>query len=174
MFDELKSIPNQLTLLRLVIIPVMYFLALNGYKQIFIILFILAGVTDVLDGFLARRLEKKSSFGNNFDSVADRIFYISLTPWFFLFEKEFLSTKLLDLVIFAVLIIIFQLINFYLNKKFIFRHTYLAKFSAVMTYLLLLLALFIKLNNAILYTILSLAVISSIEEIMLNVKTILK
>lgn len=170
MINELKKIPNQLTLLRILIIPLMYFLAINKYTQAFAILFLFAGITDFLDGFLARRLNQESSFGNSFDSVADRIFYVSLIPWFFLFEKEFLLYRLKEVIVFASVIIIFQIFNLCLNKKFVFRHTYLAKFSAIITYILLLFSIFYGLNDFIFYTIITAVIFSNLEEFLLNLK----
>jgi CDP-diacylglycerol--glycerol-3-phosphate 3-phosphatidyltransferase len=68
--------PNILTLIRILIIPVIvvvYFLPLRKAHEIVTFLFVLAAITDWLDGFLARRLNQGSSFGAFLDPVADKL-----------------------------------------------------------------------------------------------------
>ncbi len=70
------SIPNLLTLGRIFAIPIFviaYFLAPESSKIIPVTIFSLAAVTDLLDGYLARKLEKVSSFGTFLDPVADKL-----------------------------------------------------------------------------------------------------
>ncbi|MCC5831089.1 MAG: CDP-alcohol phosphatidyltransferase family protein [Phycisphaeraceae bacterium] len=76
------QIPNQLTLLRLVL-AALFFLALNQYRYdppqwtwilwAAIGLFILAGLTDMLDGYLARRWKVESTFGRIMDPFCDKV-----------------------------------------------------------------------------------------------------
>ena len=66
--------PNLLTLLRVALIPVigaLYLLDFSGY--IVAIVFLLAGLTDWLDGYLARHLNETSPFGAFLDPVADKL-----------------------------------------------------------------------------------------------------
>jgi cardiolipin synthase len=64
---------NQLTILRIVFVPV--FIILLAYKEIgwALGIFVLAGVTDVLDGIIARRLGQKTSIGAVLDPLADKL-----------------------------------------------------------------------------------------------------
>lgn len=69
-------IPNLLTLFRVALIPVlvvMYFLPLSSREAIITIIFLLAAVTDWLDGFLARRMNAASALGAFLDPVADKL-----------------------------------------------------------------------------------------------------
>ena len=79
MLGELQRIPNQLTALRVVLTVALFWLV-EGNRGIFVGVFIIAGLTDVADGYLARRLRLQSDFGNNFDSLADG-FMIVCAPW---------------------------------------------------------------------------------------------
>ena len=66
--------PNLLTLFRMALIPVvvvLYFMPIAGVYVTAV--FLLAGLTDWLDGFLARRLEQTSQFGEFLDPVADKL-----------------------------------------------------------------------------------------------------
>lgn len=70
------NIPNQLTLLRIILIPVfvlVYYLPFDWSNLVACIIFALAGITDVLDGYLARKLNQTSSLGAFLDPVADKL-----------------------------------------------------------------------------------------------------
>jgi CDP-diacylglycerol--glycerol-3-phosphate 3-phosphatidyltransferase len=72
----LAQLPNALTVLRLGLIPVFVVLMLgsdDGYSWPAAIVFGVAGVTDQIDGFLARRWHVESQFGKVADPLADRL-----------------------------------------------------------------------------------------------------
>ena len=72
----LAQLPNALTLARLVLIPVYVALIVTadgGYSWPAAIVFGVAGVTDQVDGFLARRWHVESAFGKIADPLADRL-----------------------------------------------------------------------------------------------------
>ena len=75
-FREIFYFSNQLSLLRVVLIlPIYYFLKLDtttgSYWAVFLML--LAALTDILDGKLARKLNQQSDFGRILDPLADKI-----------------------------------------------------------------------------------------------------
>jgi len=70
------TIPNILTLLRIVLIPVLvvvFYIPGQWTYQVSAAIFGLAAVTDWLDGYLARRWEQTSAFGAFLDPVADKL-----------------------------------------------------------------------------------------------------
>ncbi len=72
----LAQLPNALTVLRLLMIPLFVVLMLgadDGYSWPAAIVFAVAGVTDQVDGFLARRWHVESAFGKIADPLADRL-----------------------------------------------------------------------------------------------------
>ena len=72
----LKELPNQLTMFRIAIGPVLLFLYpldIHALKLICGFLFAIAGFTDWLDGFLARRYGIESKFGATLDPIADKV-----------------------------------------------------------------------------------------------------
>ncbi len=75
--------PNLLSALRALSVPVLLALAWNGAAGAFLILFGVALLTDVLDGALARRLGQESDFGARLDQSADFALWISfpLCAW---------------------------------------------------------------------------------------------
>lgn len=74
----LKHIPNALTILRFFIIPfIIYYLVKNEYIFAFIML-ALSGLTDVLDGAIARKFNLITNFGKLVDPLADKLTQISV------------------------------------------------------------------------------------------------
>ena len=74
--SPLAQLPNALTVVRLALIPVFVALVLgsdNGYSWPAAIVFGAAGITDQLDGWLARRWRVESPFGKIADPLADRL-----------------------------------------------------------------------------------------------------
>ena len=70
------NLPNLLTLLRVLLIPVMvvvYLLDVSWSHLVATIIFVIAAITDWLDGYLARRLKQDSKFGAFLDPVADKL-----------------------------------------------------------------------------------------------------
>ncbi len=72
----LFNAPNTLTLLRIVLIPVfvlLFYLPLPWARLACATVFLVAAITDWIDGYLARRLEQTSRFGAFLDPVADKL-----------------------------------------------------------------------------------------------------
>jgi CDP-diacylglycerol--glycerol-3-phosphate 3-phosphatidyltransferase len=72
----LQQLPNALTVARLLLIPIFVALMLNaegGHSWAAGIVFGVAGITDQIDGYLARRWHVESDFGRVFDPLADRL-----------------------------------------------------------------------------------------------------
>ena len=70
------NLPTWLTLFRVLLLPVMvivYYLPFRGANLTAALVFVLAGFTDWLDGYLARRLQLTSAFGAFLDPVADKL-----------------------------------------------------------------------------------------------------
>lgn len=68
---------NQLTLLRLLLIPAFAILVIYGYMGSALLVFSLAGLTDVLDGLIARRTGQKTTLGAWLDPMADKLLLVT-------------------------------------------------------------------------------------------------
>lgn len=69
---RLKNIPNILSLIRLLLVPVFVLLFLGGKTTAAAIVFIISGITDVLDGYIARKYNFISNVGKVLDPLADK------------------------------------------------------------------------------------------------------
>lgn len=70
----LLTIPNVLTVLRLAAIVPFFWLTMQGRDREALTLFLIAGLTDTLDGTIARRFGQVSKIGRLFDPLADKLF----------------------------------------------------------------------------------------------------
>lgn len=73
------NLPTYLTLLRIALIPVLvivFYSPTQYANEICVAIFILAAITDWLDGYLARRMEQQTSFGAFLDPVADKLMVV--------------------------------------------------------------------------------------------------
>jgi cardiolipin synthase len=68
---------NQLTLLRVVLIPAFVILVVYGYFGWALVVFVTAGLTDALDGLLARWWRQKTSLGAWLDPMADKLLLVT-------------------------------------------------------------------------------------------------
>ena len=70
------NLPNKLSILRIVMVPlfvVMYFLAFTWSPYVALAIFILAALTDMLDGYIARKYNLVTDLGKFLDPIADKI-----------------------------------------------------------------------------------------------------
>lgn len=68
-----KTTANQLTVLRIVLVPVFISFLISDEKGWALVIFLLAGITDALDGLIARRFGQKTSIGGVLDPIADKL-----------------------------------------------------------------------------------------------------
>jgi cardiolipin synthase len=73
-WQQLGTVPNLLSLLRLALVPVFLVLILNGRNVEAIIVLAVASITDYLDGYFARKLKQETRLGQLLDPAADRLY----------------------------------------------------------------------------------------------------
>jgi len=77
--DQIFTIPNILSYIRILMIPVIIILYCTFHNYILAsILVLLSGITDVVDGFIARKFNMVSDFGKFIDPVADKLTQIAM------------------------------------------------------------------------------------------------
>ncbi len=95
------NVPNALTMLRFLMIPLYVALFWKGLKYWALFTFLLAGCTDVLDGWIARRYNLITNFGKLMDPLADKLMGITA-----LFSMTVGTAQIPAVVPWAVLIVI--------------------------------------------------------------------
>ena len=71
------TLANQLTILRIALVPAFVLLVIYGYLGAALLVFTIAGATDALDGLIARRAGQRTSLGAWLDPVADKLLLVS-------------------------------------------------------------------------------------------------
>jgi len=158
-----RFFPDGLSLFRLVVSPLFLFLPFGGIP--FFLLYGLCGLSDIADGFLARKWQTATRFGSTLDSLADLAFFVfigvaiwPLLPWqagFSVWTGVIFLLRLLSLTI-----------GWLRFHAFGWSHT-LANKVVGMALFLVPLGLFFGFNDVLLYLILSLASFSSVEELLI-------
>lgn len=87
----LKYIPNSITVFRMLLVFVFIYVFNSGYENKGIIsacVFIMSGISDVLDGYLARKFKIESTFGKLMDPLADKLMQITVAICIASIEKS--------------------------------------------------------------------------------------
>jgi len=71
------TVANQLTILRIMLIPAFVLLVVYGYLGWSLVTFLVAGITDALDGLIARRAGQRTSLGAWLDPLADKLLLVT-------------------------------------------------------------------------------------------------
>jgi CDP-diacylglycerol--glycerol-3-phosphate 3-phosphatidyltransferase len=130
------------------------------------ILFI--GLTDILDGYIARKFNQKTFIGAWLDSIADFVFYLSLILYMIIFDFEYLI-NLKYLIIIIMSIKIFSLIICFLKyKKLGFLHIWGNKVSGIIAFIGICFFVLTK-NIIVIKTGLYVSMIFSLEELAINI-----
>ena len=132
MAKTIYSIPNLLSLLRLALVPVLALTAAQGQKDWFLILLAVSLLSDMLDGYFARKLQQTSELGARLDSWADMLTYAAMILgiyllWPSIFEQQ--KIFLLAATLSYILPVMLALSRF---GSFPSYHTWGAKLAAVL------------------------------------------
>jgi len=71
------TLASKITIVRVIMVPVFMFLMLSGLQIPAFVVFVLASVTDFVDGYIARKYNQVSDFGKFMDPLADKLLVIS-------------------------------------------------------------------------------------------------
>lgn len=123
---------NGITFYRLIMGPVLIFLAIAGNIDLFKWLLPVSFATDLVDGTLARKYQVSSKFGAILDSIADDITVAAAIVGMFLLKHEFIMSQLWLLIFVLFLFAIQTAYALIKYKRITSFHTYLAKIAAIL------------------------------------------
>jgi len=120
------SLPNIISLARLVLVPVVIVLIVDAQWQGAFLLFLLAGISDAVDGFLAKRYDLRTELGAYLDPLADKALLVSI--YVTLGILAVLPGWLVILVVFRdVMIIVAVLVSWVMGNPITIAPSYLSK-----------------------------------------------
>lgn len=160
----MKHIPNCLSMLRILLcLPL---IVLDPFGFWFLLLYTIAGITDMIDGPIARRTNTVTPFGANLDAAADLLFALivffriipelEIIPWMFAWILSIIALKFLSIFV-----------SYIRHGELVLLHTYANKFTAFSLFLFPLLFVLMDLNLLLLI----LCIIASMaffEELLIN------
>jgi CDP-diacylglycerol--glycerol-3-phosphate 3-phosphatidyltransferase len=89
--DHFRKPPNQLSAFRLLLVPLLWAAAGFGQSAIVAVGLALGALSDILDGFLARRFNMQSEFGSRLDAIADTLTLLSAVGWVLLLQPQLIE-----------------------------------------------------------------------------------
>ncbi len=163
------TVPNGLSLSRLVLLPLLYVFVIKNMGIAFLVSYIILGSTDYFDGLTARRLNQKTDFGKMLDSIADIPFYLSSAYFMYKLYWSYLEPNMRLLIGMLALFGSSLIVSAIRCRKPILMHTFILKLCGILVYFLLISSFF--LNTTVFVTvILVLYCIGFIEEIVIFIK----
>ena len=137
----LKHVPNALTIIRFLLIPVIVISIFNGDYIIAFIFFTLSGITDIADGFIARKFNLISNFGKLMDPLADKLTQIATIASLTL--KDIIPIWILAIVLLKELIMIAGA-SFLYGKDVVVYSKWYGKLATVLFYVAIVFSLLIN------------------------------
>lgn len=118
---------DELTLLRLLLVPPLWVLALLDMRVPLGIGLAVAGLTDVLDGPIARRQGSSSRIGSQLDSIADHTLTTSALLWLIMFRPAFFREYAAVLITWGAFAVVTLIVGYARFRRFANLHLYSAK-----------------------------------------------
>lgn len=164
----MNYLPNILSISRIIFVILLLFTYKNSW--IFVVLYVLTGLTDIFDGVIARKTNSQSRFGARLDSFADVMMYGVLCVLFFYWAGDLLVPFALFIVLIASVRMISLLIAAYKYHAFVSVHTWGNKLAGLLIFMApVVYSAFKSLN--FLWIVGLVALLSAIEEMLIHLKS---
>lgn len=134
------NVPNILTGMRFVLIPVFGYYLMTGNYYTAVFLFLLGGLTDVLDGLIARKFNLITSWGKLADPLADKL--MQITALVILTIKYLIPPQLLAIVIAKEVFMGIGTILLYKQKNYVVSANWYGKLATVVFYFAIIMIIF--------------------------------
>ncbi|WP_246240303.1 CDP-alcohol phosphatidyltransferase family protein [Anaerocolumna sedimenticola] len=161
----MKYIANMITATRIVLSLILFFMF--QYPWIFITLYMICGLSDILDGYIARKTNTQTELGAKLDTIADLIFFTIIAAFVILWMRQ----ELIRFIPFLILIMIIRLINIgigvYKYHTFVILHTWGNKFTGLLTFITPIISIIHQYE--VLWLICGIAVLSALEETLIHI-----
>lgn len=156
------NIPNVLTMVRFLLIPVFvyFFFSQNQYSlEIAVSVFILSGITDTLDGYFARRLNQITKLGIVLDPLADKIMLVTVLASVTISNN--IPIWIVAVVALKEILMIAGAISLYNERDVVIPANKFGKISTILSYMAILAVLFeLPYNRTILYTYIAITILA--------------
>jgi cardiolipin synthase len=174
MLRQLRSAPNLLTLMRLIFVPFVVVAIQQRKYEWALAIFVAAGVTDGLDGLLARILKQKTTLGQYLDPIADKLL---LSTMFLMLSIAHIIRWPVTIMVFGrdIIILIVCTLLYATGTMKVFRPSWFGKANTAAQIVSVPLALFYEINKSnwahlakrwSIYTTVALTIISGVHYVL--------
>lgn len=164
----MNYIPNILTISRIIFVFLLLFSYKNGWA--FVVLYAAAGLTDLLDGWIARKTNTQSRFGAQLDSFADLLMYGVLCVLFFYWAGDILVPFVLLIALIACVRGMSLFIAAYKYHTFVSLHTWGNKLAGLLLFISPVVYIALK-SVGFLWFAGLVALFSAVEEMLIHIKS---
>jgi CDP-diacylglycerol--glycerol-3-phosphate 3-phosphatidyltransferase len=160
----MKNLANYISIARIILVLFLAFL--EPLSVYFYLIYTVSGISDIMDGYVARKMKSSSKLGEKLDSAADFIMVVVLVPIFYPIINPG-TIILLWIIVIGIIRVISLLIVFVKYKTFGMLHTYGNKITGLILFLLPLLYIVVP-KDVLMYLVCSIASVSALEELGIN------
>lgn len=164
---EFKSMPNLLSLIRLLLVPVLWVFAVMKMPVYVGIGLIAAGLTDALDGYIARKRGLVSAYGSKLDSIADVAVIVSAVFWIMLLTPEVFLGHAVLVSLWIVIEALAITVGWIKFRRIANLHLYSAKAGGVVGYTFIVVTFIFGYSELLFYIAFAVLTVSSVEALTL-------
>jgi cardiolipin synthase len=128
----IKNIPNTLSVIRLIMVPLFVALFIADFTTAAIAVFILAGATDVLDGYIARKFNCTSTLGKILDPLADK--FMQLAAFVCLWYKGLIPGWMPIIYLIKEIFTVIAAFVIFRKTRFVVKSNIFGKLSTVLVF----------------------------------------
>jgi len=162
----LHLIPNSLSLSRIFL---SFGILIAPDSRILLTVLLLCGLTDILDGFLARKMKCETELGARLDSLGDFVFFVILGVYMLVRQFEIISPYLLLLTVIAAIRLSSLVLCRIRNGKFYSLHTAANKITGLLLFPGIILVLFTPMKKTMI-VLTAAALLSALEELIIMIR----
>jgi len=131
--EQIVNLPNLVSFIRVLMAPVLFYLAFTQQPYWFIGVLLFAEFTDVLDGYLARTLNQMTEMGSHLDSWGDFVIYSTIAVCAWILWPEIAQREIVYFVIIVLSFILPALVGVIKFHAFTSYHTWSVKLAVAVT-----------------------------------------
>ena len=164
----MKHIPNIISMSRIILLIVLFFVFHN--VSLFIVLYIICGLSDILDGYVARKTNTQSELGARLDSIADFILFVVITVAVIIWMGNKIFIFLPLIIITAVIRCANIAIAAYKYHSFAMLHTWGNKLTGLLLFITPLFIMYHRLEFPWLVCVI--ALLTAVEESVIHITSV--
>jgi len=125
------TVPNLFSILRIVSVPILIYIAYIGKGNLFLILAAISLSTDAIDGYIARKLNQVTNLGTTLDSVGDMMMYFAMPFCGWLLWPEMVMEEIIYIIFNIIAVFVPMIAGMIKFSRMPSYHTWLAKTSTM-------------------------------------------